>query len=367
MPGAPGSLNVYLREGSAALVTQVCGGGAGEWAYSPGGGGSLAEAAACQASAAAPLALEVQPHVAGGAAGVGACEAEGGSEFSDDRWHFYLLSLACAEVGGVGCEARAPRRRPRCLQPHAPGLKPHAPSLQPHAPGLQPRVSRPATVRTQARVFVDGKLRASAAVGAPAGRTTGMYPAARPVVGGRADLGPNDFFGGLLANVSLRVESLPPTEAEVQAEWMLFWTESPCDPIGRPDAGAPWRWLAVALLAASLPVLVVLAVPRYRRQCASLCGLAPPPEESRCDGGQEDPSPARRLSKSNTFTSKVSVGSFEISCLPGGGGVSVPPRPQPRSSLALSTAGSGSNNFRVASSHRSVTIRSNREAAPSLL
>jgi len=71
-------------------------------------------------------------------------------------------------------------------------------------------------VRAQARVFVDGKLRASAAVGAPAGRATGrVYPAARPVVGGRADLGPNDFFGGLLANVSLRVESLPPTEAEV--------------------------------------------------------------------------------------------------------------------------------------------------------
>ena len=71
-------------------------------------------------------------------------------------------------------------------------------------------------MRAQARVFVDGKLRASAAVGAPAGRATGrLYPAARPVVGGRADLGPNDFFGGLLANVSLRVESLPPTEAEV--------------------------------------------------------------------------------------------------------------------------------------------------------
>ena len=50
MPGTPGSLNVYLREGSAALVTQVCGGGEGEWAYAPGGGGgSLAEAAACQA------------------------------------------------------------------------------------------------------------------------------------------------------------------------------------------------------------------------------------------------------------------------------------------------------------------------------
>ncbi len=191
-----------------------------------------------------------------------------------------------------------------------------------------------------------------------------MYPAARPVVGGRADLGPNDFFGGLLANVSLRVESLPPTEAEVQAEWRLFWAESPCDPSGRPDTGAPWLWLAVALLAASLPVLVVLAVPRYRQQCASLCGLAPPPEESRCDGGEEDPSPARRLS--NTFTSKVSRSSFEISCLPGGGG-SAPPRPQPRSSLALSTTGSGSNNFRVASSHGSVTIRSNREAAPTSL
>lgn len=235
---------------------------------------------------------------------------------------------------------------------------------------MQPRVSRPATICTQARVFVDGKLRASAAVGAPAGRATGMYPAARPVVGGRADLGPNDFFGGLLANVSLRVESVPPTEAEVQAEWRLFWKESPCDPSGRPDAGAPWPWLAVALLAASLPALVVLAVPRYRRQCASLCGLAPPPapppEESRCDVGEEDPSPARRLSKSNTFTSKVSKGSFEISCLPGGGG-SAPPRPQPRASLAPSTAGSGSNNFRVASSHGSVTIRSNREAAPSLL
>ena len=39
-----------LREGSAALVTQVCGGGEVEWAYAPGGGGgSLAEAAACQA------------------------------------------------------------------------------------------------------------------------------------------------------------------------------------------------------------------------------------------------------------------------------------------------------------------------------
>ena len=101
-------------------------------------------------------------------------------------------------------------------------------------------------------------------------------------------------------------------------------------------------------------------------QCAALCGLAPPPEESRCDGGAEEPSPARRLSQSNTFASKVSNSSFEISCLPGGG-ASAPPRPQPRSSLALATAGSGSNNFRVASSHGSVTIRSNREAVPGLL
>ena len=140
MPGAPGSLNVYLREGSAALVTQVCGGGAGEWAYSP---GSLAEAAACHESAEAPLALEVQPQVAGPDAGVGACEAEGGSEFSDDRWHFYLLSLACTEAGGVGCEARAP------VDGHA-ACSPTHPACSPTHPGLQPHALRPATPRTQA-------------------------------------------------------------------------------------------------------------------------------------------------------------------------------------------------------------------------
>ena len=41
----------------------------------------------------------------------------------------------------------------------------------------------------------------------------------------------------------------------MQAEWLLFWEESPCDPSGRPDAGAPWPWPALALLAAALPVL----------------------------------------------------------------------------------------------------------------
>ena len=132
MPGAPGSLNVYLREGSAALVTQVCGGGAGEWAYSP---GSLAEAAACHESAEAPLALEVQPQVAGPDAGVGACEAEGGSEFSDDRWHFYLLSLACTEAGGVGCEARAPVDGHAACNPTHPGLQPRTQACNRTYPG----------------------------------------------------------------------------------------------------------------------------------------------------------------------------------------------------------------------------------------
>ena len=41
--------------------------------------------------------------------------------------------------------------------------------------------------------------------------------------------------------------------------------------------------------------------------------VAPPPEETRCEGGPEEPSPARRLSQSNTFTSKASNSSFEIS------------------------------------------------------
>ena len=211
-------------------------------------------------------------------------------------------------------------------------------------------------------------MRASAAVGAPAGRAT-SGGGARPIVGGRADLGPNDFFGGLLANVSLGVEGLPPTEAEVKAEWRRFWAESPCDPSRRPP-DVLWLWLVVAFLTASLPVLLLLAVPRYRRKgaawIASLCALEPPPEEIRCDG-DDDNQPG--LSRSNTFTSKVSKGSFEICCSGSGGGSAAPPRPQPLSWMGRIAAvtGSGSNNFRVASSAGGVTIRSNREAAPGLL
>eukprot|EP00908_Phaeocystis_cordata_P010397 Transcript_21249.p1 GENE.Transcript_21249~~Transcript_21249.p1 ORF type:complete len:370 (+),score=127.43 Transcript_21249:22-1110(+) len=81
LPGAPGSLNVYLQEGSGELRTRVCGWGATE--------PTEEEGAACASDA-----LDVEPLAKG-------------PGFADDAWHFYLLSIACntPELPG-SCEGR---------------------------------------------------------------------------------------------------------------------------------------------------------------------------------------------------------------------------------------------------------------------
>ena len=350
MPGAAGSLNVYLLEGSGILRTRVCGGGAtggaageAKLAVSDVGSDVEEEAAAvavavAERSACLGHALDVRPEA-----------ATRSRTFADDAWHFYLLALRCADKGKSSCTAS---------------------------------------------VYVDGELQIEAVpVGAPLSAAS-RAGAGRPAVGARSDLDPLRFFGGLLGRVSLRAGDAP-TQEVVRDEWAAFWRGSPCVEGAPPEReGAIWlMWLWLLLLLALLggaPAVAAVAVPRFRRHLRAralalfgevpLLGLHRPPPSQSTEHIQSGSGTGRWLVRpgpgSSGYSQKLSNMSCEIICNgSGGGGPSSPtsslegrrvlsPRAGPPVPLLVRGGTSGGRSFQASSSSRKVTIRAEDEAPP---